>query len=86
MYLPCLNSVCRLRRRCCWPARSRLAGSPKTRCKLLHRHPQGTATSPAAQGFMVNNYSKPRSHFPNPIAPYQARHDCASEPEQYGAH
>src|SRR5580698_2604228 len=29
---------------------------------------------PAAQGFVVRNYAKPQSHFPNPIAPYMPRH------------
>jgi outer membrane protein len=35
------------------------------------------STPPAApqpQQFVLKDYSKPRSHFPNPIAPYQPRH------------
>ncbi len=33
--------------------------------------PQNT---PEARPLPVMNYSKPVSHFPNPIAPYEARH------------
>jgi outer membrane protein len=34
---------------------------------------------PAAQGFVVRNYAKPQSHFPNPIAPYMPRHVSAPD-------
>src|SRR5580692_10355126 len=34
---------------------------------------------PAAQGFVVRNYAKPQSHFPNPIAPYTPRHVSAPD-------
>jgi len=30
--------------------------------------------APQPQGFVVQDYSQPRSHFPNPIAPYSPRH------------
>jgi outer membrane protein len=40
--------------------------------------PQSAASTPPAapqpQQFVLKDYSKPRSHFPNPIAPYQPRH------------
>ena len=35
--------------------------------------PSATKTAPTAQPFVVGEYSKGRSHFPNPIAPYQQR-------------
>jgi outer membrane protein len=39
-------------------------------------NPAPTAQSPAprSQAFSIADYSKPRSHFPNPFAPYMPRH------------
>src|SRR5277367_4415586 len=33
--------------------------------------------APQPQQFELKNYAKPRSHFPNPIAPYTAQHVAA---------
>ena len=38
----------------------------------LPQNPQPAATT--AQGYLVHHYSQPRSHFPNPIAPYGPEH------------
>ena len=52
-----------------------------------------TATQPAAalpdgprpQRLAVTDYSKPNSHFPNPLGPYMARQPAAGGPAQYPA-
>jgi len=33
-----------------------------------------TAPTPPARGFVVTDFSKPRSYFPNPVGPYMPRH------------
>src|SRR5262245_11452061 len=41
--------------------------------------PAAPPPGPQPQQFELKNYSKPRSHFPNPIGPYSAQH--VSPPE-----
>src|SRR5262252_979958 len=36
--------------------------------------PQTPQPAPTAQGYLARDYSQPRSHFPNPIAPYSPEH------------
>src|SRR5436305_8881328 len=40
----------------------------------LPSSPSSTAQNPAPHQFVISDYTKPKSHFPNPIAPYTARH------------
>ena len=42
-----------------------------------------TAGSSSSQPFNVQEYSKPKSSFPNPLAPYTARHVPPPNPVSY---
>jgi outer membrane protein TolC len=78
MSLPTLNSVNRL------IAGVLLAGTvsigsiaqdtAQTTAAAPGTTPSTTAPAPQAQQFVMKDYSKPESHFPNPIAPYMPRH------------
>jgi outer membrane protein TolC len=77
MSLPVLNSACR-------PIAAILfAGALVVGGWAQESQPNAPATTPAAQSapmatpqpqFQLQNYDKPRTHFPNPIAPYTSRH------------
>jgi outer membrane protein len=47
----------------------------QSQTSALPQAPSASAgTAPQAQPYMVGEYAKPRSHFPNPIAPYMGRY------------
>ena len=48
--------------------------------------PAQKAVPSSSQPFDVKEYSKPQSHFPNPIGPYTAAPRSAAEPGQHAAH
>jgi outer membrane protein len=78
MSLLCLSSVNRLAAAVLLTAAFSVGGFSQETTQALPAAPQAT---PAAtqQGFVVKDYSKPVSHFPNPIAPYTPRHLSAPD-------
>jgi outer membrane protein len=73
MFLPCLNSRSRLTAAVLLAGAFSIGGLAQDSAQPLPSAPQ--APPPAStQGFVVKDYSKPESHFPNPIAPYMPRH------------
>jgi outer membrane protein TolC len=79
MSLPGLNSACRLF--VAIALGSALAVSGWAQDSTQSTPPASSVTSqstpaeaPQPQQFQLQDYAKPRSHFPNPIAPYTARH------------
>src|SRR5690348_13152310 len=75
MFFPGLNYACRL------AAFMTLAGTLALGCwaqdpsQSTPPAPSAAAQpAPQAQQFQLQDYSKARSHFPNPIAPYTSQH------------
>ncbi|MFZ0802521.1 MAG: TolC family protein, partial [Terriglobales bacterium] len=73
MSLPCLNSLNRLTAAVLLAGVFSIGGVAQDAVQTPPPAPQATQPAPA-QGFVVKDYSKPQSYFPNPIAPYKARH------------
>jgi outer membrane protein len=79
MFLPGLNSACRLA--VAMVLAGALAVSGWAQDPTQSTTPASSAASqstsveaPQPQQFHLENFDKPRSHFPNPIAPYTSRH------------
>ncbi len=72
MSLPCLNSVNRLTTAVLLAGVFSIGGVAQDAVQTPPPAPQASQPA-AAQGFVVRDYSKPESHFPNPIAPYKPR-------------
>jgi outer membrane protein len=72
MSLPCLNSVKRLTAAVLLASTLSIGSVAQDSAQTAPSAPQASQPAPA-QGFVVKDYSKPRSHFPNPIAPYMPR-------------
>src|SRR5271154_1042130 len=73
MSLPRWNSLKRLTTAVLLAGAFSIGGLAQDSAQPLPTAPQ--APQPASmQGFVVKDYSKPESHFPNPIAPYMPRH------------
>jgi outer membrane protein len=78
MYLQCLHSVNRLVGVVLLAGVFSICGVAQDATQPLPPAPQ--ASQPAStQGFVVKDYSKPASHFPNPIGPYVPRHVAPPE-------
>jgi outer membrane protein len=73
MSLPGLNSVNRLTAAIFLAGAFSIGGAAQDAAQTPPSAPQ-PSQPPAAQGFVVKDYSKPQSHFPNPIGPYIPRH------------
>jgi outer membrane protein len=73
MSLPSLNSVNRLTAATLLAGAFSISGAAQDAAQTPPSAPQASQPA-AAQGFVVKNYSKPQSHFPNPIGPYMPRH------------
>jgi outer membrane protein TolC len=71
MSLPCLNSATRLTAALLLAGAFSIGGAAQDSAQTAPSTP--AAQSAPAQGFVVKDYAKPRSHFPNPIAPYMPR-------------
>jgi len=72
MSLPRLNSMNRLTAAVLLVGALSIVGVAQDAAQTLPPAPQ-TAQRASTQGFVVRDYSKPASHFPNPIAPYMSR-------------
>jgi outer membrane protein len=72
MSLPRLNSMNRLTAAVLLVGALSIVGVAQDATQTLPPAPQ-TAQRASTQGFVVRDYSKPASHFPNPIAPYMSR-------------
>jgi len=72
MSLPFLKSLRRLTAAAMLTTFS-MGGVAQDSAQTPPQAPQASQPAPA-QGFVVKDYSKPQSYFPNPIAPYKARH------------
>ncbi|MFZ0286019.1 MAG: TolC family protein [Terriglobales bacterium] len=72
MSWPCLNSLSRLAAVMLVATVFSIGSVAQDATQTLPPAPQASQPA-AAQGFVVRNYAKPASHFPNPIAPYMAR-------------
>jgi len=73
MSLPCLQSLKRLPPVAVLAVALAASAFGQNASQPVPATPQ-PAPSTAASGFVVHDYTKPRSHFPNPVAPYTARH------------
>src|SRR5215471_6106492 len=79
MHFPCLNKcvvvVATLTMLCLLPASGLAQGSADTQNTQTPATPMPSAPSaqPSSSSAVFTDYSKPRSHFFNPIAPYQSR-------------
>jgi len=72
MSLPRLNSVNRLTAAVLLAGAFSIGSAAQDATQTPPPTPQ--ASQPAAgQGFVVRDYTKPRSHFPNPVGPYMSR-------------
>lgn len=56
------------------PVRGWAQDSPSTPPASSAASQSAPVATPQAQQFQLQNYAKPRSHFPNPLAPYTAHH------------
>jgi hypothetical protein len=79
MSLPGLNSACRLVVAIALSSALAVSGWAQDSTQSTPQAPSATpqstpAEAPQPQQFQLQDYAKPRSHFPNPIAPYTARH------------
>jgi outer membrane protein len=72
MSLPFLNSVNRLTVAVLLAGAFSIGGYAQDAAQAPPSAPQAPQPAPA-QAFVVKDYSKPQSHFPNPIAPYRSR-------------
>lgn len=72
MSLPRLNSMNRLTAAVLLVGALSIVGVTQDATPTLPPAPQA-AQRASTQGFVVRDYSKPASHFPNPIAPYTSR-------------
>ncbi|MGA7380447.1 MAG: TolC family protein, partial [Terriglobales bacterium] len=72
MSLPWLNSLNRLTAAVLLAGVFSIGGVAQDAVQTPPPAPQASQPA-AAQGFVVRDYSKPESHFPNPIAPYKPR-------------
>ncbi len=72
MSLPCLNSLNRLTAAVLLAGVFSIGGVAQDAVQTPPPAPQASQPA-AAQGFVVRDYSKSQSHFPNPIAPYKPR-------------
>ncbi|MGH9500305.1 MAG: TolC family protein [Terriglobales bacterium] len=72
MSLPRLNSVNRSTAALLLAGALSIGGAAQDAAPAPPSAPQVSQPAPA-QAFVVNDYSKPRSHFPNPVAPYMPR-------------
>jgi outer membrane protein len=72
MSLPRLNSMNRLTATVLLVGALSIVGVAQDATQTLPPAPQA-AQRASTQGFVVRDYSKPVSHFPNPIAPYMSR-------------
>lgn len=72
MSLPCVNSLNRLAAAVLLVGAFSLSVMAQDAAQVPPSAPQ-PAQPAAAQGFVVGDYSRPRSHFPNPVAPYMSR-------------
>ncbi|MGO9126348.1 MAG: TolC family protein [Terriglobales bacterium] len=73
MSLPCLNSLNRMTALVLLAGAFSMVGVAQDSEQTPPAAPQASQPAPA-QGFAVRDYSRPQSHFPNPIAPYLPRH------------
>jgi len=69
MFLPCLDSLRRLSAAMLLAGALSIGGAAQDSVQTPPSAPEASQPAPA-QGFVVKDYSKPRSHFPNPLAPY----------------
>jgi outer membrane protein TolC len=79
MSLPGLNSACRLVVAIALSSALAVSGWAQDSTQSTPQAPSATpqstpAEAPQPQQIQLQDYAKPRSHFPNPIAPYTARH------------
>jgi len=72
MLLPCLSSILRIAVQCILAAS--LVVSVQAQEAPASASPTQPVSAPQPQAAVVQNYSKPQSHFPNPIAPYRPQH------------
>jgi outer membrane protein len=72
MSLPCLNSVSRLTAMLVLASALSIGGVAQDSTQTPPSAPQAPQPAPG-QGFVVRDYAKPQSHFPNPIGPYMPR-------------
>src|SRR5579863_2892757 len=72
MSLPFLNSVNRLTVAVLLAGAFSIGGYAQDAAQAPPSAPQAPQPAPE-QAFVVKDYSKPQSHFPNPIAPYRSR-------------
>jgi outer membrane protein len=72
MFLPCLSSLSRLSAAVLLAGALSIGSAAQDAVQTPPSAPEASQPAPA-QGFVVKDYSKPRSHFPNPLAPYMAR-------------
>jgi outer membrane protein len=73
MSLPQLNSVKRLTAVVLLAGAFSIGGVAQDATQTLPSAPQSPQRA-STQGFVVKDYSKPQSHFPNPVGPYIPRH------------
>jgi outer membrane protein TolC len=73
MSLPHLNSVKRLAAAVLLAGTLSIGGVAQDATQALPSAPQASQRA-STQGFVVKDYSKPQSHFPNPVGPYTPRH------------
>jgi outer membrane protein len=79
MSLPALNSACRLLAALMLTGALAIAGWTQDSTQSTPPAPSATSQptpvqAPQPQQFITTDYSKPRSHFPNPAAPYAPQH------------
>src|SRR5215475_8230565 len=72
MSLPCSKSMKSFTAVACLAGALSISLMAQDSASAAPQTPQPSQPAPA-QAFVMKDYSKPRSHFPNPIAPYQSR-------------